>query len=106
MLLNLAQPLVSVGRLHKFFKVYLYLRTYPVTAELDYMPTTVALILPAQSPNGTSRCVIVTIVDDDELEERESFFVSLNNLTPDEITVQEGENMLTVLILDDDCKYS
>ena len=77
-----------------------------ITADLDYTPTTAALILPAQSPSGTSRCVITTIIDDDEMEERESFIVSLSNLTPNVITVQEGENLLTVLILDDDSEYT
>ena len=43
-------------------------------------------------------------MDDTVLESRESFFVSLNNLNSDAITINEGENIATILILDNDCK--
>lgn len=107
LLLNLNQvlPLVRVKGPYTYQpSLYLHSPTYiPTTAGLDYTPTNATLILPALSPNV---CVAITITDDDEMEERESFFITLTNLTPDEITVQEGENNLTVLILDDDSNYT
>lgn len=106
--LNQVQPLVRVKGPYTYQpSLYLHSSTYiPTTAGLDYAPTNATVILPALSPNGTSRCVTITIIDDDEMEERESFFINLNNPTRDVITVQEGENILTVLILDDDSKYT
>ena len=43
-------------------------------------------------------------MDDTVLESRESFFVSLSNLNSGAITINEGENIATILILDNDCK--
>ena len=62
------------------------------------------LELPAFSPSGTSVCTLINIVDDTVLESRESFFISLSNLNSGAITINEGENIATILILDNDCK--
>ena len=62
------------------------------------------LTIPANSPNGTSSCTFVTIVDDNVVESTEDFSLSINNLTPNTAIVPEGGGVLTIYILDDDGK--
>lgn len=62
------------------------------------------LTIPANSPNGTSSCTFVTIVDDNVVESTEDFSLSINNLTPNTVIVPEGGEVLTIYILDDDGK--
>ena len=71
---------------------------------MDYLPLAVTITLSGNSPNGTRSCTALTILDDDEMERREYFTVRINNLTPNVVTIVEGEESLMVRILDDDCE--
>ena len=64
------------------------------------------LTLPANSPNGTRLCTVFTVLNDEEMEQREYFSVAIENQSPDVVTVFEGEDELMVRILDDDCEYT
>ena len=74
------------------------------TAGADYTPVSTTLTLPAFAPSGTLSCITLNILDDEEMEEREYFSLRLENLSPDIVTVNEGGDILRVLILDDDCE--
>ena len=87
-----------------YFCNFLPLQFLSFTENQDYTPIDTRLTLPAFSPNGSTACVLVNIVDDATQEGRESFFASLTNLNPNAVTVIEGEDVLTILILDNDCK--
>ena len=45
-----------------------------------------------------------TVLNDEEMEEREYFSIAIENQSPDVMTVFEGEDELMVRILDDDCE--
>ena len=67
----------------------------------DYLPTDITITI---SDDDLRRCTALSIVNDDAIGEDEVFFVTLNNMTPDIISVPEGGDMLTVTLLDDECK--
>ena len=66
---------------------------------IDYLSTSSYEIFPLESPNGTERCLNILIMDDDILENNESFTVTFTN--PDsEITL--GRTTTVITIIDDD----
>lgn len=71
---------------------------------MDFIPFIISITLPANSPNGSRSCTALTVLDDDELEEREYFSVKIDNLTPNVAVVVEGDDDLIIHILDDDCE--
>ena len=89
---------------HKLFCNFMPLHFLSFTENQDYTPIDTRLTLPAFSPNGTTACVLADVLDDEIQEGRESFFASLTNLNPDAVTVIEGDDILTILILDNECK--
>ena len=73
-----------------------------LAAPMDYVPLSVTSSFSAFSPNGTRWCTTFNVIDDSENESREFFKLWLVNLSPEVVTVLEGENKLRVYILDDD----
>ena len=78
--------------------------TRSLTAGSDFIPFSVSITLPVNTPNDTRSCTVLNIVDDSELEQREYVSISIDNITPDVVTVLEGQDELIVRILDDDSK--
>ena len=72
---------------------------------MDYTPFIITKTLPSNSPDGTLSCVTVSVIDDSEMETTEYFSVHINNQSPDVVNVLEGEDILIIHILDDDCKF-
>ena len=70
---------------------------------MDFTPFSVSVTIPAYSPNGTRSCTAFSVVNDEEDEEKEYFTLSIENQSPDIVSVVE--NTLTIYILDDDSKY-
>ena len=73
-------------------------------APMDYIQFSITLTLPANTPNNTLSCTVISIQDDDEMEEKEYFSLRIDNQTPDVVTVLEGNEELIVYIVDDDCE--
>lgn len=71
---------------------------------MDYASFRATLTLPANSPNGSLQCTVFSVVNDEEWELREYFNLRIGNGSPDLVTVSEGEDVLVVRILDDDCE--
>ena len=69
---------------------------------MDYVSLSVTSSFSAFSPDGTRWCTTFNVIDDSENESREFFKLWLVNLSPEVVTVLEGENKLRVYILDDD----
>ena len=63
------------------------------------------ITLPPNVPSGTITCVTFHLVDDEEMEETEYFSLRIVNRTPNIVTVNEGDDMLIVRILDDECEF-
>lgn len=67
----------------------------------DYGAVDVTFTIPSGAENGTSNCITVSIVDDDELEGTEEFFLTLTSCSPVDVGV--AQNLATVFITDDEC---
>ncbi|WP_443943537.1 Calx-beta domain-containing protein [Pedobacter sp. AW1-32] len=69
-------------------------------AGLDYTATGGTLTFPANSPAGTTLTVSIPIIDDNIVEESESFTVGISNVTGADVAI--GTSPATVVIADND----
>jgi len=70
----------------------------------DYGAVEVTFTIPFGAENGTSNCIGVSIVDDNELEGPEEFFLTLTSCSPNVAGIAQALATKRVLITDDECK--
>ena len=80
--------------------------SYHAASTMDYIPIRVTITLPADTPDGTRSCITLNVLEDNEIEMIEYFSLQIENQSPDVVTFFEGEGILFVHILDDDCEYT
>jgi len=68
---------------------------------LDYLSTTVELVFMSGAFNGSMECANISIVNDSRLEENETFDIELTSSDPDVVL---GNNVTTIILVDDDGK--
>ena len=74
-------------------------------ATVDFFEVDIVITIPGGTPNGTSFCSSVSIKNDDNFEGEEQFFLDLQSLTPEMLTIADNRSSLTVVIVDNDCKF-
>ena len=63
----------------------------------DYLTFSTTLTFPAGSGAGSSQCTLVQILDDDLVEDDESFMITATLVTPNpDITVGQGSGTVTI----------
>ncbi len=88
---------------HMHVVYFFLLSPYPAINGMDYSPLgDFQIEFGSSSLSGDSECVNVTISNDDFVEGREEFVVTVTSVTP-QVELSEI-NSVTVTIVDNDCK--
>ena len=67
----------------------------------DYMSFSTTLTFTAGSGAGSSQCTLVQILDDDAVEDNESFSITATLVTPNsDITVRQSSGTVTITDID------
>lgn len=82
--------------------VDLYLPATLATVDFDYTSVSSDVVFMSGSTDGDTRCVDITIEDDEALEINETFTLALTSSDPN---VMFGQDMTTVIIVDNDGWY-
>ena len=69
--------------MHAMYECLLYSFIFSALASVDYISSSTTVIFPSGSTSGDTKCVNITLIEDDALEGNLSFTVSLTTSDPD-----------------------